>query len=379
MHRRRSPRLFHGAFDSQLVQSSRLCSLAMDSLVVMPLCGLLRRHCRLPLVALVRPCESEIVLLCCVTCVLSAAHLYPCEPLSAMDAERGALLAWMSTIYSRRDAKNFKEPKPYLPNLPLLGRLLSKSWKFDWTDGCNREVFLLGKASGYPFSSFLADLELPISPYGSCSANPICLDTTTEEWSLDDSETESSGNTTLVPTGFLALMGSEIPTSPVQEGAAVAPGSEPPSHEGVHATHADVAVLPGANGHVLVGEGGQMVVVDAALDRLGGSDLVLLPLAKSGGAMVEVSAMSSTAFSQVPAPAGRGSPTVLVTPVRKWSTRQASCHGNVGRGAFKRKADALRGDEVCDVGACSTEAVQGSFGESETSRGDGVGNWNAVN
>lgn len=111
-----------------------------------------------------------------------------------MDAKRGALLAWMSIIYFRRDAKNYRDPKPYLPDLPVLGRLLSTSWKYAWTDASFREVYLLGKASGYPFSKFLADLELLHISYGSCSANLILLDTSPESWSLDSFDSDFDVN-----------------------------------------------------------------------------------------------------------------------------------------------------------------------------------------
>ncbi|KAG0620469.1 hypothetical protein M758_4G218400 [Ceratodon purpureus] len=98
-----------------------------------------------------------------------------------MDRDRGILLAWLSLVYIRRNAKNFWEPKLDLPDLPHLSKFFAKSWVYDWTEDCYHEVVKFGKAAGFPLSAFLDELELPCNSFGSCFGSPITLDTTSEE------------------------------------------------------------------------------------------------------------------------------------------------------------------------------------------------------
>ena len=109
--------------------------------------------------------------------------------LHQMDHDRGLLLAWMALVYIRRGAK--QDPMVKLPDLPHLGLLLSKSSVYDWTEDCRDEVFKLGQASGFPFTRFLSELELPINVRGYCSAAPITVDTTSEEVFTSSASTES--------------------------------------------------------------------------------------------------------------------------------------------------------------------------------------------
>ncbi|KAG0596724.1 hypothetical protein M758_UG279600 [Ceratodon purpureus] len=185
----------------------------------------------------------------------------------------------MSMVYFRRNAKSFRDPKSYLPDLPVLSRLLSRSWKYEWNDACFRKVYLLGKAAEYPFSTFLAELELPHPSYGSCSANLISLDTITEEWSLDSSASESCGKLTLaqgVPWCLSHLIKEGIMDGPVA-----------PSSTVVGVVGGAGLVCTGANLSMVVREGIQMTGVGVARVPSDGSSPVALMLDASDGAMVQ--------------------------------------------------------------------------------------------
>ncbi|KAG0504479.1 hypothetical protein KC19_N028800 [Ceratodon purpureus] len=106
-----------------------------------------------------------------------------------MDRDRGILLAWLSLVYIRRNAKNFNDTlKLDLPDLPHLSKLLAKSWVYDWTEDCYQEVVKFGERAGFPISAFLAELGLPGDSFGSCGGHPITLDTTSEELLTSSSE-----------------------------------------------------------------------------------------------------------------------------------------------------------------------------------------------
>ena len=215
-----------------------------------------------------------------------------------MDGDRGALLAWMSIIYFRRDAKHFRDPKPYLPDLPVLGELLSTSWKYAWTDACLREVYLLGEAAGYPFSKFLSDLELPHLSYGSCSANPIVLDSTSESWSLGTSDTESGGNLTM-PCG-----GHEVPDSPGRVAEVVVEGPVAPTIlEG--AVGSDFVMSVENKDRLPVAEGGQMNDEVAVVGSDGVASLVDAPLRSDDAALLRV--IANSVLVAAPSPTHGGS------------------------------------------------------------------------
>ncbi|KAG0556635.1 hypothetical protein KC19_11G068500 [Ceratodon purpureus] len=108
-----------------------------------------------------------------------------------MDQDRGLLLAWMALVYIRRGAKHYNDPMVKLPDLPHLSLLLSKSSVYDWTEDCRDEVFKLGEASGFPFTRFLTELELPSNVHGYCSAAPITVDTTSDEVFTSSASTAS--------------------------------------------------------------------------------------------------------------------------------------------------------------------------------------------
>ena len=114
----------------------------------------------------------------------------------AMDVEKGALLAWLSIVFFNRNASNRRELKQWLPNVPALGRMLACSSEFKWNEQCYKEVRLLGKLSGYPFETYLDQLELPVKTYGCHPANPIIVDSTDHSSSTDISSSTATNSST---------------------------------------------------------------------------------------------------------------------------------------------------------------------------------------
>ena len=116
-----------------------------------------------------------------------------------MDEQKGALLAWMSIIFFKRDARDKWEKKQWLPEVPALGHLLHTSSDFPWSEECYQEVLLLGRAAGYPFVKFLDQLGLPRNSYGGCFANPITVDTTSNSSSSNSTGSGSSFSDPVTP------------------------------------------------------------------------------------------------------------------------------------------------------------------------------------
>ena len=104
-----------------------------------------------------------------------------------MDSEKGALLAWMGLVFMRRGAVGGQVPKPWLPDLPHLGRLLENSDNYVLTEQCNREIRMLGSAANFTFAEYLAHYHTPVQAIGSSAANPIVVDEYTDATSVLDS------------------------------------------------------------------------------------------------------------------------------------------------------------------------------------------------
>ena len=167
----------------------------------------------------------------------------------AMDRDRGLLLAWLSLVYVRRNAKNFNDTlKLDLPDLPHLSKLLAKSWAYDWTEDCYHEVVKFGKAAGFPLSAFLEELKLPCNSFGSCSGNPITLDTTSEELVTSSSELGSMMAQPGTPLRDAAVVAGVERPSPIMEEEVMADAESPP--------------VPG------VGAGGDMIIAPQVLAAL---------------------------------------------------------------------------------------------------------------
>ncbi|KAG0606105.1 hypothetical protein M758_9G114300 [Ceratodon purpureus] len=104
-----------------------------------------------------------------------------------MDSEKGALLSWLGLVFMRRDAAGAQVPKPWLPDLPNLGRLLDNSDNYVLTEQCNREIRMLGSAANFTFSEYLANYHTPVQPPGNSVANPIVVDDYNDATSVLDS------------------------------------------------------------------------------------------------------------------------------------------------------------------------------------------------
>ncbi|KAG0599084.1 hypothetical protein M758_12G126300 [Ceratodon purpureus] len=104
-----------------------------------------------------------------------------------MDSEKGALLAWMGLVFMRRGAVGGQVPKPWLPDLPHLGRFLENSDNYVLTEQCNREIRMLGSAANFTFAEYLANYHTPVQAIGSSAANPIVVDDYTDATSVLDS------------------------------------------------------------------------------------------------------------------------------------------------------------------------------------------------
>ncbi|KAG0594271.1 hypothetical protein M758_UG063000 [Ceratodon purpureus] len=104
-----------------------------------------------------------------------------------MDSEKGALLAWLGLVFMRRNAQGAEVAKPWLPDLPHLGRLLENSDHYVLTEQCNREIRMLGSAANFTFAEYLAHYHTPVQAIGSSAANPIIVDEYTDATSVLDS------------------------------------------------------------------------------------------------------------------------------------------------------------------------------------------------
>ena len=104
-----------------------------------------------------------------------------------MDVQKGSLLAWLSVVFFNRNAKNSNTNKKWLPNLPCLGKVLSDSCDFKWTDECYREVRLMGYCAGYPYSEFCEELDSTLGVRGSCSAFPLLVEDSADGATSDSS------------------------------------------------------------------------------------------------------------------------------------------------------------------------------------------------
>ncbi|KAG0573290.1 hypothetical protein KC19_VG165600 [Ceratodon purpureus] len=104
-----------------------------------------------------------------------------------MDSEKGALLAWLGLVFMRRGALGAQVPKPWLPDLPHLGRVLQNSNNFEITSQCNGEIRMLGRTANFTFTDFLTNYHTPIQPFGSSAANRIVVDDYTDATFVLDS------------------------------------------------------------------------------------------------------------------------------------------------------------------------------------------------
>ncbi|KAG0558273.1 hypothetical protein KC19_10G015200, partial [Ceratodon purpureus] len=84
---------------------------------------------------------------------------------------RSVVLQWLSIVYARQERLHLR-----LPDIPAIGRTLTDSSVFDWTDECSCEARELGEAARYTFDAYLRFLENPLYLPGSTSAHPIVLE-----------------------------------------------------------------------------------------------------------------------------------------------------------------------------------------------------------
>ncbi|KAG0572362.1 hypothetical protein KC19_VG088700 [Ceratodon purpureus] len=127
-----------------------------------------------------------------------------------MDQEKGAILAWMSIIFFNRDAKNHREPKLWLLDVPALSRIFQDSSHFLWSDDCYEDFTHLGNAAGYTFETFLAQLNVPFEPSGSCFACPINVDATFGNTSAGAARTEQGNPEPITPPQCQPFQGEDV-------------------------------------------------------------------------------------------------------------------------------------------------------------------------
>ncbi|KAG0596408.1 hypothetical protein M758_UG251300 [Ceratodon purpureus] len=95
-----------------------------------------------------------------------------------MGRGRSVVLQWLSIVYARQERLHLR-----LPDIPEIGRMLSDSSVFNWTDECSCEARELGVGARYTFDCYLKFLDNPLYQPGSSATNPIVLDAGYEDTS----------------------------------------------------------------------------------------------------------------------------------------------------------------------------------------------------